>query len=257
MLECLSVLSEVQTVIGGLTVWPSWCHCHSLSLATVKSRLVLPFWYWLTRVVSDKGPLNGCVCMCVIFDRVIQKVDIFDTVYRKNSIVVCTIFTIITPLKVGVCVIHVNWSACQFSRNDKCDQSSTWRSFFCKVWHFVMLSCRPVKLLDADSGQTSGFNCSTGPLKVLGTGMTVSCSPLLSHHSPGRENDCMHRQRSRDVRTRTFPWTHIAAHRCMHLRTRRQTWTKWTRLQTHADASVNASANLYLVSAVDVNATLH
>ena len=42
-----------------------WCHCHSLSLALVKSRLVLPFWYRLTRVVPDKGPLNGCVCVCV------------------------------------------------------------------------------------------------------------------------------------------------------------------------------------------------
>jgi len=30
-------------------------------LASVKSRLVLPFWYWLTRVVPEKGPLNGCV----------------------------------------------------------------------------------------------------------------------------------------------------------------------------------------------------
>ena len=39
----------------------SWCHCYSLSLAAVKSRLVLPFWYRLTRVVPDKGPLNGCV----------------------------------------------------------------------------------------------------------------------------------------------------------------------------------------------------
>ena len=29
-------------------IWPSWCHCHSLSLAPVKSRLVLPFWYRLT-----------------------------------------------------------------------------------------------------------------------------------------------------------------------------------------------------------------
>ena len=38
------VCSEVQTCI-----WPSWCHCHSLSLASVKSRLVLPFWYRLTR----------------------------------------------------------------------------------------------------------------------------------------------------------------------------------------------------------------
>ena len=33
----------------------------SLSLASVKSRLVLPFWYRLTQVVLDKGPLNGCV----------------------------------------------------------------------------------------------------------------------------------------------------------------------------------------------------
>ena len=43
---------------------PSWCHCHSLSLASVKSRLVLPFWYRPTRVVLEKGPLNGCVCVC-------------------------------------------------------------------------------------------------------------------------------------------------------------------------------------------------
>jgi len=57
VLAWLSVWSEVQTCI-----WPRCCHCHSLSLASVKSRLVLPFWYWLTRVVLDKGPLNGCVC---------------------------------------------------------------------------------------------------------------------------------------------------------------------------------------------------
>jgi len=58
VLAWLSVWSEVQTCIC-----PSWCHCHSLSLASVKSRLVLPFWYWLTWVVLDKGPLNGCVCV--------------------------------------------------------------------------------------------------------------------------------------------------------------------------------------------------
>ena len=49
--------SEVQTCI-----WPSWCHCHSLSLASLKSRLVLPLWYRFTWVVPEKGPLNGCVC---------------------------------------------------------------------------------------------------------------------------------------------------------------------------------------------------
>jgi len=38
---------------------------HCLLLSSVKSRLVLPFWYRLTWVVPDKGPLNGCVCACV------------------------------------------------------------------------------------------------------------------------------------------------------------------------------------------------
>ena len=65
VLAWLSVYSEVQTCI-----WPSWCHCHSLSLASVKSGLVLPFWYWLTWAVPDKGPLNGCVCVfaSIVFD---------------------------------------------------------------------------------------------------------------------------------------------------------------------------------------------
>jgi len=62
VLAWLSVWSEVQTCI-----FSSWCLCHSLSLASVKSRLVLPFWYRLTWVVLEKGPLNGCVCV-VFFD---------------------------------------------------------------------------------------------------------------------------------------------------------------------------------------------
>jgi len=39
VLAWLSFWSEVQTCIR-----PSGCHCHSLSLASAKSRLVLPFW---------------------------------------------------------------------------------------------------------------------------------------------------------------------------------------------------------------------
>ena len=58
VLAWLSVLSKVQTCI-----WPSWCKCHSLSLASVKSRLVLPFWHRPTWVVPEKRPLNGCVCV--------------------------------------------------------------------------------------------------------------------------------------------------------------------------------------------------
>ena len=56
VLVWLSVWSELQTYVR-----PSWCHCHSVSLTSVKSRLVSPFWYQLTRVVPDKGSLNGCV----------------------------------------------------------------------------------------------------------------------------------------------------------------------------------------------------
>ena len=58
VLAWLSAWIEVQTCIC-----PSSCHCHSLSLASVKSRLVLRFWYWTTQVVPDKAPLNGCVCV--------------------------------------------------------------------------------------------------------------------------------------------------------------------------------------------------
>jgi len=58
VLAWLCVWSEVQTCI-----WPSWCYCHSLFLASVKSRLVLSFWYRLTQIVPEKGPLNGCVCV--------------------------------------------------------------------------------------------------------------------------------------------------------------------------------------------------
>jgi len=41
---------------GGVLAWLSvW--------SEVQSRLLLPFWYRLTRVVPEKGPLNECVCV--------------------------------------------------------------------------------------------------------------------------------------------------------------------------------------------------
>ena len=62
MLAWLSVWCEVQTCI-----WPSWCHCHSLSLASVKSRLVLPFLYRLTRVVlENRAVKRACVCLSFV-----------------------------------------------------------------------------------------------------------------------------------------------------------------------------------------------
>jgi len=59
VLVWLSVWSEVQIVC----IWSSWCHCVQkppTSLASFKSRLVSPLWYWLAQVVLEKRPLNGC-----------------------------------------------------------------------------------------------------------------------------------------------------------------------------------------------------
>ena len=51
----------------------SWVRCRhacpvdaTATHCLLHSRLVLPFCYRLTRVVLDKGLLNGCVCVCLI-----------------------------------------------------------------------------------------------------------------------------------------------------------------------------------------------
>jgi len=62
MLVWLSVWSKVQTCI-----WPSWCHCYSLSLASVKSRLVLPFCFLVPAHLGSPGKRaikQVCVCVC-------------------------------------------------------------------------------------------------------------------------------------------------------------------------------------------------
>jgi len=51
---------------GGVLAWLSvWSKVHTCTWPSC--RLVLPFWYWLTWVVPEKGPLNGCVCVCALF----------------------------------------------------------------------------------------------------------------------------------------------------------------------------------------------
>jgi len=81
VLVWLSVCNEVQTCI-----WPSWCHCHSLSLASAKSSLVLPFWYRPTRVVLEKGPLNVCVCVCSLYsNNTYDDDDIYGAVIMAQS----------------------------------------------------------------------------------------------------------------------------------------------------------------------------
>jgi len=38
-----------------------------LTVSSFSKIQILPFWYWLTRVVPEKRPLNGCVCTVSYF----------------------------------------------------------------------------------------------------------------------------------------------------------------------------------------------
>ena len=57
MVICLEQGTDLHT--AQLMPLPLTASCFS------KIRMVLPFWYWLTHVVPDKEPLNGCVCVCL------------------------------------------------------------------------------------------------------------------------------------------------------------------------------------------------
>jgi len=56
VLTWLSVWSEVQMIC----ICSSWCPCHPISSCSSKIQKGLPFWCWLTQVVLEKRPLNGC-----------------------------------------------------------------------------------------------------------------------------------------------------------------------------------------------------
>ena len=51
-------------------------------VASVKSRLVLPFWYWLTWIVPEKGPLNGFVLLLLLY---------YDKYYLVAQLVECLV----------------------------------------------------------------------------------------------------------------------------------------------------------------------
>ena len=56
MVICLEQGADLHTAQLMLLPLPLTVFCFS------KIQIGLPFWYWLTRVVPEKGPLNGCVC---------------------------------------------------------------------------------------------------------------------------------------------------------------------------------------------------
>jgi len=87
-LQCLTLLVGCQEARPACKnqVMGCWCGCLSgarcrlfaygpadatasqtpSSLASFKSRLVLPFWYRLTQVFLPRGPLNGCSSSCLL-----------------------------------------------------------------------------------------------------------------------------------------------------------------------------------------------
>ena len=62
VLAWLFVWSEVQTDLHMVQWMPLALTISCFSKIQIE---ILPFWYRLTRVVPEKGPLNGCVCVCV------------------------------------------------------------------------------------------------------------------------------------------------------------------------------------------------
>ena len=80
VLAWLSVCSEVQTCICS-----SWCHCHSLSLASVKSRLVLPFWYRLSWVVPKKMSVKRVCVFVIIIVIIMQRLTRHVSVIRMTN----------------------------------------------------------------------------------------------------------------------------------------------------------------------------
>ena len=58
----------------------------------IKIQIGLPFWYRLTRVVPDKGPLNGCVCVCVFARHMhLFRISVLNVVYVSFALEVFTV----------------------------------------------------------------------------------------------------------------------------------------------------------------------
>ena len=116
----------------------------SLTVSSVKSRLVLPFWYRLTWVILEKGPLNVCVCthpnlngcVCVVSRRLRQtmrlahwsvcpsqvapmmwgSVDLDDSVHRVlrhfNTAAIINAALLCKAQDVDYCYRYVRWWVC-------------------------------------------------------------------------------------------------------------------------------------------------
>ena len=132
VLAWLSVWSKVQTCI-----WPSWCHCHSLSLASVKSRLAFTF-----LVPADPGSPGQravkSVCVCILFEKKYINTSALKMASPGNRLVLChyCIGALSFP-------IYTGWQWRNFSANwlspPSCGLNSGKSFFHCDIdeIHFV------------------------------------------------------------------------------------------------------------------------
>jgi len=111
--------------------------------ASLKSRLVLPFWYRLTWVVSDKGPLNGCVCVCVCVSTCIRH-----PYWGWPCWNFITDFTFIqkTPVRGLSCSIVCTMMACG-RRMDRWTQIPCQHSFTLYKWKIARFDCDDYSLV--------------------------------------------------------------------------------------------------------------
>jgi len=169
----LSVWNEVQTCI-----WPSWCHCHSLSLASVQSSLVLPFWYRPTRVVLEKGPSIGRFLAMVQMETVLWILSwreiacpirgFLQMLFSARQLQLTT--TLDWVLK-SPCFLVINWALCEFYWRSG---DSDWRHSMLQQWMQV---------------QNTWLLCSNWWWKILsqragvcwGTGAAVWRCVLMMH----------------------------------------------------------------------------
>ena len=64
---CLDISRSNESVFYFLILLWVTSYTYTPSFPTsFKSRLVLPFWYWLTQVVLEKRPLDGCSSVVIV-----------------------------------------------------------------------------------------------------------------------------------------------------------------------------------------------
>jgi len=63
--QSIQTKQKISEFSSTVYLWPFTVSMQQLAFSAL-TRLVLPFWYRLNRVVPDKCPLIGCVCVSVL-----------------------------------------------------------------------------------------------------------------------------------------------------------------------------------------------